>query len=226
MCGRFSLTGDLDFYVSYFGVHRVAADRLEPSWNLAPTDRVYAVVEEEGRRVLQTMRWGLTPHQADQSRVHINCRIETVATSPPFRDSFALRRCLIPADGFYEWEPPESGGSPHHFYRADGHPMVFAGIWNRRKMPGTGEPRLSCSILTMGATGAVAGIHHRMPVILPEESWPGWLGLEITDPEAALSMVRTIDPELIMEHRVSSRVNSVRNNGPELHRPAERETLF
>jgi len=227
MCGRFSITGDLDFYAHYFAVDEVLTDPLEKSWNVAPTDSVYVVTEREGHRTLGSMRWGLVPHWAKDPRsFHINARAETVATNPAFRDSFASKRCLVPADGFYEWEPPEEGRSPHWVYRADGHPMAFAGIWAARLDPDSGDWQRTCSILTTDAKGVVTPIHDRMPVSLHPDVWEGWLDRELTDPEAAFSLIRPIDPEQIMEHRVSSRVNSVQNNGPELREKSEPETLF
>lgn len=227
MCGRFSITGDLDFYAEYFGVDDVLTERLERSWNVAPTDRVYVVAERDGIRHLGSMRWGLVPHWAlDTRSIHINARSETVATTPAFRDSFATRRCLIPADGFYEWEPPEAGRIPHWVYRADGHPMVFAGIWASRQDPETGEWSRTCSIITRGAEGIIASIHDRMPVALVPDVWDAWLDRDLRDPEAALSLIEPIDPENVMEHVVSRQVNSVKNNTPDLRDRIEPETLF
>ncbi|HEX5696086.1 MAG TPA: SOS response-associated peptidase, partial [Acidimicrobiia bacterium] len=138
MCGRFSITGDLDFYAEYFGIDEVLTEALEPNWNVAPTDPVYVIAERDDRRTLGSMPWGLVPHWAKDTRsIHINARSETVATTAAFRESFARRRCLIPADGFYEWEPKDQGRTPHWVYRADGHPMVFAGIWASRLDPET-----------------------------------------------------------------------------------------
>lgn len=227
MCGRFSITGDLDFYAEYFGVDEVVTPALAPSWNVAPTDQVYVIAERDDKRQLGTMRWGLVPHWAGDTRtIHINARSETVDTSPAFRDSFARKRCLIPADGFYEWEPPSEGRKPHWVYRADGHPMAFAGLWASRLDPDTQEWERTCTILTSDAAGPIRAIHDRMPVSLSPETWDAWLDRDLTDPEAVRSLIRTIDPEMIMEHPVSSRVNSVKNNGPELRQQASPETLF
>jgi putative SOS response-associated peptidase YedK len=227
VCGRFSITGDLDFYAEYFGVDEVLTDRLEPSWNVAPTDPVYVVAERDGVRSLGSMKWGLVPHWAkDAKSIHINARSETVATTAAFRESFARRRCLIPADGFYEWEPKEQGRTPHWVYRADGHPMVFAGVWASRLDPETDLWQRTCSIITTGAEGAVSSIHDRMPVSLSPTVWDAWLDRELRDPEVVAGLLQTIDPELIMEHTVSNRVNSVKNNVPELRDKVERETLF
>ncbi len=227
MCGRFSITGDLDFYAEYFGVDEISAPALEPSWNVAPTDPVYVVAERDGTRFLEQMKWGLVPHWAkDTKSIHINARSEKVATNPAFRESFARRRCLIPSDGFYEWGPAESGRHPHWIHRADGYPLVFAGIWSTRKRDDTGEWLRTCSILTTAARGVVAPIHNRMPVTLVPEAWDRWLDRELTDPEEAYGALRSIDPDLLMEHTVSKQVNSVRNNGSKLRELAEPDTLF
>lgn len=227
MCGRFSITGDLDFYAEYFGVDDVVTEPLEKSWNVAPTDPVYVIAERDGQRRLGSMRWGLVPHWAKNDKsIHINARSETVSTTAAFRDSFARKRCLIPADGFYEWEPPEDGRTPHWVYRADGHPMVFGGIWASRLDPETQEWHRTCSILTTSAEGAISSIHDRMPVSLIPDVWGAWLDRDLTDPEAAAGLIQVIDAESVMEHIVSRDVNSVRNNRPGLNDKVEPETLF
>lgn len=227
MCGRFSITGDLDFYAEYFGVDDVVTEPLERSWNVAPTDPVYVIAEREGSRHLGSMQWGLVPHWAKDTRsIHINARSETVATTGAFRDSFARKRCLIPADGFYEWESPEKGRTPHWVYRADGHPLVFAGIWAARLDPGTDEWHRTCSIITTASEGTIASIHDRMPVSLIPEVWDAWLDRDLQDPEQALGLMQVVDPDSIMEHVVSREVNAVRNNRPGLNDRIEPETLF
>lgn len=221
MCGRFATTGDLDFYGDYYGVAETTTDSIDPSWNVAPTDQSYVVAEHDGRRLLGRMGWGLIPHWAkDAKSIQINARAETVATSPAFKRAFSLHRCLIPADGFYEWEPKEQGRTPHWIYRADGFPMTFAGIWSGWKDPATDQWTRRFSILTTEAQGVISNIHDRMPVVLPEDVWEPWIDRELTDPEAALGLISVVDPDLIMEYAVTSRVNSVRNNGPELRDPA------
>ena len=227
MCGRFSITGDLDFYAEYFGVDEIRTEPLAPSWNVAPTDDVYVIAEHDNTRHIGSMRWGLVPHWAkDKKSIQINARAETVATTSMFRDSFSRKRCLIPSDGFYEWEPAEEGRTPHWVYRADGHPMVFAGIWASRLDEETQQWERTCSILTTEAKGVISSIHHRMPVALDPDLWNSWLDREITDTETALGLIRTIDPDEIMEHAVSKRVNTVKNNDPDLRAPAEPDTLF
>lgn len=226
MCGRFAMTGDLDFYRDYYGIDEVTSESLDQSWNVAPTDEAYVIAERDQKRLLGRMAWGLIPYWAEDAKtIHINARVETVATKPAFKRALSRHRCLIPADGFYEWEPKEKGRTPHWLYRADGHPMSFAGIWSGWKDPATEQWTRRFSILTTKSEGPIVGLHDRMPVILPNEMWAPWLDRELEDPEAALALIRTLDPDLIMQHPISSRVNSVRNNGPDL---IERhvETLF
>lgn len=226
MCGRFAMTGDLDFYRGYYSIDSVAADPLDQSWNVAPTDESYVVAEHDGERILGRMGWGLIPHWAEDSRtIHINARLETVATKPAFKGALSRHRCLVPADGFYEWEPKERGRTPHWVYRADGHPMTFAGIWGGWRDPATNQWTRRFSIITTEATDPIASVHNRMPVILAEPAWDPWLDRGLDDPEAVLSLIQPIGEDLIMEHAVSSQVNSVRNNGPEL-REEVAETLF
>ena len=226
MCGRFSITGDLDFYADYFGVDEVVTGALEKSWNVAPTDEVYVISEREGSRQLGSMRWGLVPHWAgDTKTIHIIARAETVATTPAFRESFARKRGLLPAAGFYEGEPAERGRAPHWVYRGDGHPMAFAGIWSTR-LESEDRWARTCSIITTAARGAIAGLHDRMPIALVPEVWDAWLDRDLVDSDVAGSLLQPIDPDMVMEHLVSGLVNSVRNNGPELRAPSGRETLF
>lgn len=218
MCGRFSLSGDIDFYAEYFGADPTSA-ALSASWNVAPTDTVYVVAERDSERRLGTMQWGLVPHWAkDTKSIQINARSETVATAPAFRDSFARKRCIIPADGFYEWEPGTK--TPHWVFRADGYPVGFAGVWASRKDP-DGEWVRTCAILTAPSTGVVEPIHDRMPIALDPANWDEWLDREQTNPAAARALLEPIDPELWMEKTVSSRVNSVRNNDSRIHDPPE-----
>ena len=227
MCGRFSITGDLDFYAEYFGVDEVVAEPLEKSWNVAPTDPVSVLADRNDERQLASMSWGLVPHWAsDTKSIHINARSETVATTAAFRDSFARKRCLIPADGFYEWESAEQGRTPHWVYRADGHPMGFAGIWASRIDPETEEWHRTCSIITGEAQGTIKSIHDRMPIALVPTVWDRWLNRDLRDPEEANSLLQPIETDAVMEHIVSRGVNSVRNNNPGLRDQIEPETLF
>ena len=206
---------------------KLGTDSFGKGWIVAPTDPVYVVGERDGERQLGSMSWGLVPHWAPNTKtIHINARAETVDTNAAFRDSFATKRCLIPADGFYEWEALEKGRTPHWVYRADGHPMVFAGIWAARIDPKTDECHLTCSIITTAAEGVIASIHHRIPWSLSSEGWNAWLDRDLTDPEAARALLVPIDSDIMMEHPVSTKVNSVRNDDEELRDQIEPETLF
>jgi putative SOS response-associated peptidase YedK len=221
MCGRFSLSGDIDFYAEYFGVDNIASEALDPKWNVAPTDPVYVVANGDDHRQLGTMRWGLIPHWAKDSRAsHINARVETVANTPAFREAFSRKRCLIPADGFYEWEPKEQGHTPHWVYRADGYPMAFAGLWSAWYDQAEDRWLRSCAIITARAEGVITSIHDRMPISLAPEMWPAWLDRDRKDPNQVRDLLVPIDPDLLMEYPVSPLVNSVRNDGPELRIPA------
>ena len=222
MCGRFSLSGDIDFYAEYFGPD-VISPALTASWNVAPNDDVYVVAEREGKRTLETMKWGLVPHWArDQKAININARSETVATAPAFRDSFARKRCLIPADGFYEWE---TGRIPHWIHRADGFPVGFAGIWSTRQAH-VGEWVRTCAILTTSSRGVIARLHDRMPIALHPDNWEAWLDRDLTDGPAAFGLLRPIADDLWMEREVSTRVNSVRNNDPGVQGLPEQRRLI
>ena len=227
MCGRYVLAGDADDYVEFFDVDRVATESLEPNYNVAPTDPVYAIAEWDSERLLGSMRWGFIPHWAkDRKGMQINARSETVATKPMFRDSFRRKRCLIPANGFYEWEPKEKGRTPHFVYRADGYPMGFAGLWSTWKDPDTGEFIRTTTIITAEAKGVIKGIHERTPLVLDPSVWDAWLDRDLTDPEEIEHLLQPIDDDLIAEHAVDSDVNSVRNNRPDLTAPAKVQRLL
>lgn len=224
MCGRFVQAADLDHWVGVFDARPAVDSPLPPSWNVAPTDPVYAVAEHRGERLVGSMRWGLVPPWADDARtIHINARAETVATKPAFRDSFRYRRCLIPADGFYEWQQTGRGKIPHHVDVADGD-MAFAGIWNRWTDPTTGEAVRTCAIITTDAAPEIAGIHDRMPVWLPPDTWDDWLDRNLTDPDRIGPVLDRASPGRIVARPIGDAVGSVANNGPELL--ADRQDLF
>jgi putative SOS response-associated peptidase YedK len=167
------------------------------------------------------MKWGFVPHWAkDPKKIQINARSESMLQKPMFRDSAARKRCIIPADGFYEWEPKERGRAPHWVYRVDGFPMAFAGLYSTWKNPETGEFVRTCAIVTTAAQGKITDIHERMPVSLDPEVWDAWLDRSIRDPEEIARLVRPIPTDMITEHEVSPTVNSVRNNDRSLTDPA------
>lgn len=217
MCGRYVRTLEPDALASYLGVDETATERLDPSWNVAPTDPVYAVAEQRGRHLLGAMRWGLIPHWSKDRKgpLNINARAETAAVKPAFRDSLRGKRCLIPADGFYEWEPKQDGRRPHYVTLASGEPMMFAGIWAAWRDPESDVWMRSCAIITTSANRCLSGIHTRMPVILEPESWDMWLDRELRETAALEPLLAPLRSEAVAEHPVSDLVNNVRNNLPE-----------
>ena len=224
MCGRFVQSHDPSFYADAFGVEVIRTDALPVSYNVAPTDSVYAVAESDGLRLLGSFRWGLIPWWAKDRKGaarNINARAETVATKPMFRDSFAKRRCLIPADGFYEWQRLPKGKLPHYIYRADGEPLAFAGIWSSWKDPDSGERIGSCSIITGRPNELVSPIHDRMPAILPRQRWSEWLDHSVVDSTVAESLLDILPGAEMAEHAVSTLVNKVANNYPECIEPLD-----
>jgi len=224
MCGRFVQAQDPATYAEYFGAAPVEnLETAAPSYNVAPTDRVYAVADHGSERHLVRMRWGLVPFWAKDIGIgsrHINARAESIATKAAFRDSFAGKRCLIPADGFFEWQKRTKGKLPHYLLRTDGNPLALAGLWASWRDPGSGERLLSCTIITTEPNDLVAPIHDRMPVVLPEGAWDRWLDREFGEVEA-LQALLVPSAEPMTAHPVSTLVNSVRNNLPECIVPLE-----
>lgn len=221
MCGRFVQAGSVDDYVQHFGVELVQTERLAPSYNVAPTDRVYAVADHDGVRRLGSLRWGLVPHWATDAgggaRL-INARVETVAAKAAFRDAFRRRRCLVPANGFYEWERrPDGSRLPYYFYRPEA-PVALAGLWASWRDP-AGEQRLrTCTIVTAPADQVVGAVHGRMPLIVPPERWERWLDPSSRDVDELVGLLRIGESGLVARP-VSTLVNNVRNNVPECIAP-------
>jgi putative SOS response-associated peptidase YedK len=223
MCGRYATTrSDADLTLLFDAV--AVTEQLEPSWNVAPTDPVplIRVSQRRGGRVLDTARWGLVPPWATDPRVGarmINARAETVATSPAFAPSFARRRCLVPADGWYEWVRSGGGKQAYYLTPADAAPLAFAGLWTAWGP----DALVTCSVITTAALGGLARVHHRMPLILPPERWASWLAgggdaaeqLTPMSPSALAAIeIRAVRPD----------VGNVRNNGPELITPPAPDT--
>ena len=220
MCGRFGQAGDPDEYGGFLQVDKVIDQPLSPSWNVAPTDPVYTVRHRKGFTRLETMRWGLVPHWTpDLKTFHINARAETVTQKSMFRRSLSNRRCLIPADGFYEWTARSEGHIPFWFYRRDLRPLVFAGLWSVRRSPLDGEWLVSCAIITGASEGPVARVHNRMPIALPSSHWEPWLDPDLDDPLAAQGLLSHPNTQGWVTHPVSRRVNKVGNNDPTLIEP-------
>ncbi len=221
MCGRFVLSQRASVYADWFGAGVIKTEELAPNYNVAPTDLVYAVAEHHEDRQLGSFRWGLVPWFSKDRKTaarHINARVETVATKPSFRDSFTTKRCLVPADGFYEWQRMDKGKLPHYIHSTDGDPLAFAGLWASWKDPETEERFKTCTILTGEPTELVKPIHDRMPVMIDRSLWDAWLSPS-DDVEELLELLRSRKPVKVALHPVSSLVNSVKNNLPELIEP-------
>ncbi|MEA2306107.1 MAG: hypothetical protein QOH43_3387 [Solirubrobacteraceae bacterium] len=229
MCGRYAIAGpDPSQLRARFPVGESVEIRRR--WNVAPTDEVLTVTTtREGEPRGELLRWGLVPHWAKDPGMGakmINARAETVAEKPAFRDAFAGRRCLIVADGFYEWR--REGGRPQPMWitRADGEPFAFAGLWATWHGPDEQVLR-TCSIVTTRANDALAPIHDRMPVMLAPETEADWLD-PAAPPELLHELLRPAPDREVAHRPVGYAVNSVRNDGPEcLEAPeAEAPTLF
>ena len=219
MCGRYSLTADLAELAGRFEFDG-DWDAFERRYNIAPTQEVLTVVGGEKRRG-GFMRWGLIPHWAKDLKIGsrmINARAETVAEKPSFRTALRRRRCLILADGFYEWQRVGKNKRPMRIVMRSGEPFAFAGLWETWRDPeGTVVP--SCTIITTTPNDLLKPIHNRMPVILPKDIEDFWLDESVDDP-IALGSVLTPYPDDAMEaYEVSPLVNSVANKGPEVIDP-------
>jgi putative SOS response-associated peptidase YedK len=219
MCGRYATTRSSADLSALFDADDETDDGLAPDYNVAPTDPVpiVRISRSAGARVLTRVKWGLVPAYAKDTRGGarmINARAETVMKSGAFSPSFAKRRCLVPADGWYEWQrrgPKEK--QPYFMTDPDGDVLAFAGLW---AVWGRGDDRvLSCCVLTAAALGDLALVHDRMPLLLPKASWDDWLAAGPSDAERLL----TPSAELVerLEIRpVGALVGDVRNDGPSL----------
>jgi putative SOS response-associated peptidase YedK len=234
VCGRFTSSTPPAALAELFKVETLKADELGENYNVAPTARVYAVAtDSEGERQLGTFRWGLVPSWAKDPSVGskmINARAETVATKNAYRKPLVRKRCIIPADGFYEWqkkvavEGAKPDKQPMFIHSADGRPLAFAGLWEVWKGAGDVEPIRSCTIITTSANDTMAPVHDRMPVILPPEAWDTWLDPEVQDPEVLQRLLIPAADDVLVYHPVSKLVNTVKNRGPELIRRIDPET--
>jgi putative SOS response-associated peptidase YedK len=219
MCGRYSLTSPLDDLVEVFEVSEVALAGHRPRYNIAPTQQAPVLVLGHTGLRLGSLRWGLVPFWADDPRVGnrmINARSESVATLPAFRESFRSRRCLIPADGFYEWMVREAGDAaarkgkppkdPFWIHRPDQRPFTFAGLWERWRSP-QGERLQTFTILTTRANDRLRSLHDRMPVVIRPEDRRAWLS-EDTDPGTLHALLAPAPDAFFEAWPVSRRVNS------------------
>jgi putative SOS response-associated peptidase YedK len=244
VCGRYTSVTPAAALARFFDVDEVMADDLGARYNVAPSQQVYAVARRGPTTTLGSLRWGLVPSWADDPRIGsrlINARAESVAERPAFRQAFARRRCLVPADGFYEWQvgPAKAARQPWYIRHRDGRPLAFAGLWESWRPRGgasaagdgdggdrsQGRRIVSAAIVTTTANEALAGLHDRMPVVLAPSSWEAWLD-PANDDLAALQRLLTPAPAAHFQClAVRPLVNKVANEGPELLVPADVGTL-
>ena len=224
MCGRFVQVEKPEFYAEHFGAEFVRTETLKQSYNVAPTSQVYAIADYQDARVLTSFRWGLIPFWAKDKKIGartINARSETAGEKPMFRSALTKHRCLIPIDGFYEWERKTKGKLPHYIFAADKKPLAVAGLWSSWLDPETDERLLTCTILTGTPNPLLEEIHDRMPIIMPQDRWDAWLDVSLTDKETINGMMTVYSADLMDEYPVSTLVNKVQNNTIDLIRPLE-----
>ncbi len=212
MCGRYTLQHNTGQMVARFEIDQVVAESMA-RYNIAPTEQI-AVVREDGRgRLLEPMQWGLIPSWAQDRKIAnkmFNARSETALEKPSFRGAVARRRCIVPADGFYEWKREGDRKQPMHIRRRDGELFGFAGLWEEWRAP-EGELIHSCTILTGEPNELMAQIHNRMPMILRAEDEPVWLDSSVRGAEA-VSMLKPYESGLLEAFPVSAMVNRAGND--------------
>ena len=216
MCGRFTLKTPPQVVAELFGLDEVPA--WEPRYNIAPTQPVAAVraARDGGQRELVFLHWGLIPSWADDWRIGnrmINARSETVAEKPAFRRAFRQRRCLVPADGFFEWQRQGTKKQPYYIHRRDGRPLAIAGLWEHWAGAGSG-PVESCTLLTTAANATLRPLHDRMPVLLEPAQFDTWLDPEQHSVESLVALLAPADDAVLEAYAVSTVVNSPRNDSP------------
>lgn len=224
MCGRFTLSQP-EALAQTFGVEKVAD--LVAQYNIAPTQMVAAVLPNSKSlsRQFQQLRWGLIPSWAKDPSMGaklINARAETVAEKRSFRSAFKRRRCLIVADGFYEWQHQEKKKQPFYIRLQDGQPFGFAGLWEQWKSP-SGEEIDSCTIVTTEANELMRSLHDRMPVILNPQDYDLWLNPEVQDSEALQKLLRPYAASAMTAYPVSTKVNNPRHNSSDCIKPISEE---
>ncbi|MBD8063215.1 SOS response-associated peptidase [Oceanitalea stevensii] len=232
MCGRYASFRQAQELADAFDVDEIADEAIDvhPSFNVAPTDQVRVVLERaDSGRQMHAARWGLVPAFASDPKIGvrmINARIETVAEKNAFAKSLRTRRCILPADGYYEWRKnPDGSKTPHFIHRADAAPLAFAGLYAFWRDPSKAESDpnrwlLSTTILTQPARSQLAGIHDREPVVLRRAAVAQWLDLSVTTPEEALAAIAPERPRLQF-HRVGPQVGNVRVDSPALIEPVD-----
>jgi putative SOS response-associated peptidase YedK len=224
MCGRFarySLSRELE---RFFNAQPPAFE-IHPNYNVAPTHEIAVIIQHEDARHIKKRHWGLVPFWAKDTSIGsrmINARVETITSKPAFRAALKQRRCLIPANGFYEWKGTSGNKQPYYFYSSSGEPFAFAGlyeIWEDKEAPPGAEPYKSCTIITTDASDAVKDVHIRMPLILKPEAYDDWLDPENKEPGRIEEVLKKGYMKDFKRYPVSKLVNQVGNNSKECMEP-------
>jgi putative SOS response-associated peptidase YedK len=235
MCGRVALFSPPIRFARLLNATLAAGldEETHPSWNVGPQRRLFGVAEHEGQRVLDRYRWGLLPSWAKDPAISnrlFNARGETVAEKPSFRAAFKKRPCIIPVDGFYEWDHRLGREKqPHFFTRTDDEPLLLAGLYEFWHDPATPEdaPWLqTCTVVTTTPNEDMEEMHDRMPVVIEVDDVGDWLDVGERGPEERSHLLRPARSGTLRHHGVNTAVGSVRNDGPELIEPAEPTSLF
>lgn len=221
MCGRFTQERPASELAEIFGAEPLADDP-GGRYNVAPTDEAMVVVQREERRAVVAYRWGLIPHWAKDAKIGsrmFNARAETLTSSPAFRDAFQRKRCLVPVDSFYEWKREGTVRQPYRIVQDDRRPLGLAGLWSGWKDPATETVRRTFTIITTRPNEALADLHDRMPVVIPEAAWARWLDPDAGDPGELLGLLEPNEAVHLDVYAVPRDVNDVRRDGPELIEP-------
>jgi len=221
MCGRYEVHTPVEELAREFdAVLRADPTQLTPRYNVAPSLLVPVVRVRKGKRELAALSWGLLPSWSKSATGNrpINARAETLLTKPMFRNAIARRRCLIPADGFYEWQQLPGGKQPWHIAMIDGGTFAFGGLWEYWAAEGK-EPVLSCAIIVTDANELVRKVHERMPLIIARDEWDRWLDPELSDMQTIQQMIKPYPADEMRAYKVSSRVNNARNDDAALIEP-------
>lgn len=230
MCGRYTLTVSWEDLLLYYELAEASAPFHQPRFNVAPGQSIPAMISDGEARRIGPLKWGLIPSWAEDDKIGwrtINARAETLADKPAFRRSFARKRCIIPADGFYEWKKlPNGGKQPMRIVPSQTKLFSFAGLYDTWTSP-AGERISTCTIITTTPNRVMEPIHDRMPAILSSEAINQWLDRDITDTAHLQPLLRPCPPEWIDMYAVSSEVGNVKNDSPScIKAVAEPPTLF
>lgn len=223
MCGRFTITITMEELMEMFDLEDlVGSSAFLPRYNIAPTQMIPAIIAHEGRRRLGELRWGLIPSWAKDEKVGfqtINAKAETIAEKPAFRNSFQRKRCIIPADGFYEWQKNGTVKTPYRIVLKDAPAFAMAGLYDTWTSA-DGTKVSSCTIITTTPNELMADIHNRMPVILHRQDITAWLDRSWQNTAELTKLLRPYEASAMRAYRVSPAVGNVRNDSPELIREA------